>query len=69
VNAPACPPPREPSRPNAALPPGACDSHAHVFGPASRFPCAERDQRIAATAAALSAVKLATVALALAFGT
>ena len=38
---PACPPPREPSRPKTALPPGACDTHAHVFGPASQFPYAD----------------------------
>ena len=37
---PACPPPREPSRPRIALPPAACDTHAHVFGPAVRFPYA-----------------------------
>lgn len=29
---------REPSRPTLSLPPGACDAHVHVFGPASRFP-------------------------------
>ena len=27
--------------PRLALPPGACDSHVHVFGPASEFPYAE----------------------------
>jgi predicted TIM-barrel fold metal-dependent hydrolase len=35
-----CPPPREPSRPIVPPPPNACDTHAHVFGPASRFPYA-----------------------------
>src|ERR1700704_7100451 len=35
---PACPAPRAPSRPRIPLPAGACDTHAHVFGPASRFP-------------------------------
>jgi predicted TIM-barrel fold metal-dependent hydrolase len=38
---PACPPPREPSRPKVPPPPGACDTHNHVFGPASRFPYAD----------------------------
>jgi len=38
---PACPPPREASRPALAPPPKACDTHAHVFGPASRFPYAD----------------------------
>ena len=38
---PACPPPREASRPAIAAPPKACDTHAHVFGPASRFPYAD----------------------------
>ena len=37
---PACPPPREPVRPRIPLPPAACDTHAHVFGPAARFPFA-----------------------------
>ena len=37
---PACPPPRAPSRPKILPPPNACDTHAHVFGPAERFPYA-----------------------------
>ena len=35
-----CPPPREPSRPKIASPANACGTHAHVFGPATRFPYA-----------------------------
>ena len=35
-----CPPPREASRPKLPTPPNSCDTHCHVFGPASRFPYA-----------------------------
>lgn len=35
------PPHPSPRRPVFAPPPGACDAHCHVFGPASRFPYAE----------------------------
>jgi predicted TIM-barrel fold metal-dependent hydrolase len=38
---PACLPQREVSRPKVPPPPNACDTHAHVFGPATRFPYAE----------------------------
>ena len=34
------PPDPEPIRPSLTLPPGACDAHCHVFGPAARFPYA-----------------------------
>jgi hypothetical protein len=37
----ACLPPLEPTRPNVPPPAGACDTHAHVFGPSDRFPYAD----------------------------
>src|ERR1700750_1689280 len=38
---PACLPPLEPTGPNQPPPQNACDTHAHVFGPADRFPYAD----------------------------
>jgi predicted TIM-barrel fold metal-dependent hydrolase len=38
---PACLPPRDVSRPKVPPPLDACDTHAHVFGPAARFPYAD----------------------------
>jgi 2-pyrone-4,6-dicarboxylate lactonase len=36
-----CPPPDpDPVSPSLVLPPGACDAHCHVFGPARKFPYA-----------------------------
>lgn len=32
------PPDPNPAKPRIVCPPGACDSHIHVFGPASRYP-------------------------------
>lgn len=37
---PGCLPPRSVTPPREKLPPNACDTHAHVFGPADRFPYA-----------------------------
>jgi predicted TIM-barrel fold metal-dependent hydrolase len=37
---PTCPGPRAPTPPKIATPPLACCTHAHVFGPAQRFPYA-----------------------------
>ena len=34
------PPDPNPVKPRLLLPPGACDAHCHVFGPATRFPYA-----------------------------
>src|SRR6185503_19762490 len=34
------PPDPDPVQPQLLLPPGACDAHCHVFGPAARFPYA-----------------------------
>jgi predicted TIM-barrel fold metal-dependent hydrolase len=41
MTAPPCLPPRVVTRPQVPPPPNACDTHAHVFGPAARFPYAE----------------------------
>jgi predicted TIM-barrel fold metal-dependent hydrolase len=41
VSAPPCLPPREVTRPKVPPPPNACDTHAHVFGPADRFAYAD----------------------------
>src|ERR1019366_9423067 len=38
---PPCLAPRPVSRPKTPPPPDACDTHAHVFGPAARFPYAD----------------------------
>lgn len=36
---PGCPPPvTETAPPHFAVPPGACDTHAHLFGPESKYP-------------------------------
>jgi predicted TIM-barrel fold metal-dependent hydrolase len=34
----SAPPDPNPRRPNFAIPPAACDCHAHVFGPGNRYP-------------------------------
>lgn len=40
MSAGTCLPPGEPTVPAFALPPGACDCHAHVLGPFARYPLA-----------------------------
>ncbi len=42
MNVPTIPPPHPDPHPPAAFtpPPGACDAHCHIFGPAARFPFA-----------------------------
>ena len=42
MTAQALPPRRQPTRSQAAVPPGACDVHAHVFAPADVYPYAAR---------------------------
>jgi 2-pyrone-4,6-dicarboxylate lactonase len=42
MTAQALPPRRQPSRPRVPVPPGACDTHAHVFAPAGTYPYAEK---------------------------
>jgi 2-pyrone-4,6-dicarboxylate lactonase len=44
MNLPCPPPDRNPRSPQTRLPAGACDSHAHICGPADTFPYA--DERI-----------------------
>lgn len=40
VDIPCLPPHPNPSKPSVAAPPGACDTHFHIFGPSAKFPFA-----------------------------
>jgi len=40
------PPHPSPSKPQTVLPPGACDSHCHVFGPGDRYPYSPKSSYI-----------------------
>lgn len=59
---PLCPAPLKPTPPHLAPPQGACDTHAHVFGPAALFPYAQErsytppDQPLASYLAMLDTV-------------
>ena len=37
-------------RPRRAAPPGACDTHMHIFGPANRYPCIDEADYVPADA-------------------
>jgi 2-pyrone-4,6-dicarboxylate lactonase len=53
----ALPPRRDPSRPRARVPAGACDTHAHVFAPAGVYPYAARRPYTPAPEAGLAAYR------------
>jgi 2-pyrone-4,6-dicarboxylate lactonase len=57
------PPHPKPRRPSAAVPAGACDTHAHVFAPRSFYPYAERRPYTPAPGTDLAAYQKTLVAL------